>query len=147
MLPQSEPVSDAIRWKLKQARVGRLATLNTETGPRVVPVCFAYDDEVIYTAVDQKPKRVAPAKLARVRNITSNAQVALVIDEYLEDWTQLWWIMVCGTAELISADSAEQARAIHLLKEKYPQYAAGMLSDNALVIRISPQRITCWGKT
>ena len=36
-------------------------------------------------AVDHKPKRVAPEKLARVKNIQRSPQVALLIDHYEED--------------------------------------------------------------
>ena len=50
-----------------------------------MPVCFAYDGEVFYTAVDHKPKQVAPEKLARVKNIQRSPQVALLIDHYEED--------------------------------------------------------------
>ena len=31
------------------------------------------------------------------------------------------------------------------LRAKYPQYAAGMLGDEAPVIRIRPERIVSWG--
>ena len=40
----------------------------------------------------------------------------------------------------------ERADAIRRLREKYPQYAAGMLADDAPVIRITPDRITSWGR-
>ena len=76
-MPQRlQPISDAIQAKLGEARVARLATLGVEYSPHIVPVCFAYDGKVFYSAVDLKPKRVAPKKLARLQYIRARSQVA-----------------------------------------------------------------------
>ena len=142
-----QPISDAIRMKLEEARVARLAMLDAQRKPHIVPICFVYDGSVFYTAVDRKPKRVAPKKLARLRNIRATPQVALVIDQYDEDWTQLWWILVRGKAKLLAKSAHEErAEAIRQLRTKYPQYAAGMLPDDAPIIRITPERVASWGK-
>jgi PPOX class probable F420-dependent enzyme len=140
-------ISDAIQAKLKEARVARLATLNTTCGPHIVPVCFVYDGSVFYTAIDRKPKRVAPGRLARLRNIRAAPQVALLIDEYDEDWAQLWYILVRGKAKLLPQSAQqERAGAIRKLRAKYPQYAGGMLAHDAPIIRVTPERTTAWGK-
>lgn len=132
---------------LKEARVARLATLDARNRPHIVPVCFAYDGKLFYTAVDQKPKRVPRQRLARLQNIRAVPRVALLIDEYDEDWTQLWYILVRGKAKLIP-DSAQEERAwaIRKLRAKYPQYTPKMLDDDAPIIRIRPERTTAWGK-
>jgi coenzyme F420-0:L-glutamate ligase / coenzyme F420-1:gamma-L-glutamate ligase len=127
------------------ARVARLATLDANHRPHVVPVCFVYDAPVFYTAIDKKPKHLEPEKLARVRHISTTAQVALLIDEYYEDWTRLWFVLIRGTAELLpKRANSERARVIRQLRKKYPQYTAGLLSDDAPIIRIVPERITSW---
>ena len=137
----------AERKILNEARVARLATLDAKARPHIVPVCFVYDGKFFYTAIDHKPKRVAPARLARLRNIREAPRVALLIDEYDEDWTQLWYILIRGKAKLIPKSAhKEHARAIRKLRAKYPQYAQGMLADDAPVIRITPKRTTSWGK-
>jgi PPOX class probable F420-dependent enzyme len=142
-----QQISTAMQAKLRVARVARLATLDARGGPHIVPVCFVYERSVFYTAVDRKPKRVAPQKLARLRRIRVKPQVALVVDEYDDDWTRLWWILVRGGAKLVPKSAREERnRAIHALRAKYPQYAAGMLPDDAPIIRITPERITSWGK-
>ena len=147
MAGKSQHISDGIRAKLEKARIARLATLDAQGRPHIVPVCFVYGGSVFYTAVDRKPKSVAPEKLARLRHIAAAPQVALLIDEYCEDWAQLWFILVRGRAELIGTSAhQERARAIRRLKEKYQQYAAGMLADDAPIIRITPERISSWGK-
>src|SRR5207245_7027350 len=121
---KAQQLSDALRTKLEEARVGRLATLDAQRKPHIVPVCFVYHGSVFYTAVDRKPKRVAPGKLARLRNIQTMPQVALVIDQYDEDWTQLWYILVRGKARLVRKSAHEErAKAIHQLRAKYQQYA------------------------
>jgi PPOX class probable F420-dependent enzyme len=137
----------AVQKKLKDARVARLATLDDKNRPHLIPICFFYDGKLFYSAVDRKPKRVTPDRLARLRNIRSIPRVALLIDEYDEDWTRLWYILIRGKARLIpkSADE-ERTRAVRGLKAKYPQYAQGMLADDAPIIRITPERATFWGK-
>jgi PPOX class probable F420-dependent enzyme len=137
---------DAIQSKLAEARVARLATTDEQGHPHVIPVCFVYDGRDFYTALDAKPKRVRPQRLARVRHIQVQPSVALLVDEYGEDWQQLWYILVRGTAELLSgSEGKEQEKARRLLKAKYPQYRAGLLPDQALLIRIRPRRIISWG--
>ena len=140
-------ISDAVQAKLEQARVARLATLHAKRGPHIVPVCFTYDGKVFYTAIDQKPKRVAPERLARLQNIRAEPQVALLIDKYDEDWTQLWYILIRGKAKLLPMRGHEErAWALRKLRAKYPQYAGRMLPDDAPIIRITPERTTSWGK-
>jgi coenzyme F420-0:L-glutamate ligase/coenzyme F420-1:gamma-L-glutamate ligase len=138
-------ISPGIRAKLETSRVARLATLDADLRPHAVPICFACDGSVFYSAIDRKPKRVAPNRLARLKNIQETPQVALLVDEYDEDWTRLWYVLVRGEAELVSAP-AELNRAIRCLRAKYQQYDVKMLADDAPVLRITPVRITAWGK-
>src|SRR5215831_14184072 len=137
-------ISAAIRAKLDAARVARLATLDDQERPHLVPICFALDENVFYSAIDRKPKRVAPSGLARVRNIKKTPHVALLVDHYEEDWTLLWYVLVRGEAELVSIP-AERKRALLSLRAKYPQYRGEMLPDDAPLFRITPERITAWG--
>lgn len=138
-------ISPEIHARLDAARVARLATLETDKTPHVIPICFVWNGSVFYSAIDRKPKRVAATKLMRLKNIRESPQVALLVDEYAEDWTRLWYVLVRGEAEVVS-EPAEQERAIHLLRAKYQQYDVNMLVDDAPVLRIIPERITTWGK-
>lgn len=139
-------ISAAVRTKLREARVARLATVDAESRPHIVPVCFVYHDRVFYTAIDMKPKRVAPERLARMKHIQAASQVALLIDHYHDDWSQLWYVLARGKAMLVpNSATRERAAAIRRLRAKYPQYAAGMLADDAPLIRIAPERIAFWG--
>lgn len=138
-------ISAKIRTRLETARVARLATVDATQKPHLIPICFAYEGDVFYSAIDRKPKRVTPNRLARLKNIEQSPEVSLLVDEYDEDWTRLWYVLVRGRAEMVS-EVAQRKQALALLRAKYPQYAAGMLADDAPVIRITPRRITAWGK-
>ncbi len=147
MSRKRQEISGAVQKILRKARVARLATLDDKNRPHIVPICFAYDGKVFYTAIDRKPKLVTPERLVRLQNIRAVPRVALLIDEYDEDWTELWYILIRGKARLIPKSAhKEHAGAIRKLRAKYPQYARGMLADDAPVIRITAQRITSWGK-
>ena len=132
-------------------RVARLATANERGKPLVVPVCFACGTDAIYSVLDEKPKRVTATRLRRVRNILANPQVCLLVDHYEEDWGRLAYILIEGTAKIITekterteaTESAEHAEALRLLREKYPQYRA-MRLEGRPVIKISPQRFITW---
>ena len=136
-------ISPAVRKRLKEARVARLATTNLKGQPHVVPICYVFDGALFYTAIDRKPKRVRAERLTRVRNITTTGQAALLIDEYSEDWSRLWYVLVRGRARVVTA-SSQSARAIRLLRRKYRQYAESMLEDDAVVIRIVAQQVREW---
>ena len=144
---ENEPMTDSSQeGRLKTARVARLATRDAEGRPHLVPVCYAYNGRSFYTAVDGKPKRASARPLKRVRNIEACPEVALLVDEYHEDWTQLWYILVRGKAKLISS-GREHSEALRLLREKYLHYASSqLLHDEAPVIQIIPVKITSWGR-
>jgi PPOX class probable F420-dependent enzyme len=81
-----------------------------------VPICFVVEGDMLYTAVDEKPKRTR--RLQRLRNIEANPRVEVLIDHYDEDWSRLWWVRLRGTARITN-----DRKAIDLLAAKYPQYA------------------------
>ena len=141
-----QPISAPIQRFILAHVVARLATSGRDGQPHVIPFCYAFDGEHFYFVVDEKPKRHTGKPLKRVRNILENPQVALVIDDYVDDWTQLAYVLVNGTAAVVE-DENEYARVLELLRERYPQYRLMDLtfSRNPLV-RITPTKIHAWGK-
>ena len=111
-------------------RVARLATVGADGRPHVVPVCFALDGDVLYTAVDEKPK--STRRLRRLANIEANPQVELVVDHWDEDWSRLWWVRLAGRAEIVERDE----RALELLQAKYPQYREAPPAGPFVVVTI-----------
>ena len=127
---------------LRTARVGHLATAGASGQPHVVPVCFALDGERLYWAVDAKPKRTR--ELRRVRNLVENPHVSLVVDVWDEDWRRLAWVMVEGTATVIT-DGADRTRGLDALLAKYPQYRVMDLRATAgAVVAVTPSRVLAW---
>ena len=124
--------------------MARLATADAAGVPHAIPICYAFDGEHIYSALDLKPKRVAGRRLKRVRNILANPRVAVVIDRYSEDWSELAYVLVQGTAELVEEDE-EQERAESLLRDKYSQYSV-MLEDGCTILRVTPDSVVSWGR-
>tara|TARA_B100001179_G_scaffold72645_1_gene50850 strand:+ start:4677 stop:5111 length:435 start_codon:yes stop_codon:yes gene_type:complete len=127
---------------LRSARTGHLATADAKGRPQVVPVCFVFDGQAIYSVLDAKPKTTPLRQLRRVKNILANPRVSLVVDHYEENWDKLQYILVSGDAELLESDE-KWAVAIAMLREKYPQYQA-MDLDQSPVIKITPVRYSPW---
>ncbi len=128
---------------IRSHRVARMATADRAGKPHVVPICYVYEEGFLYSVIDEKPKKVAPNRLKRVSNIEGNPQVALVIDDYYEDWSKLGFVLLQGVAEILW-DGEEHRKAIALLQEKYPQYRTMVLADKP-VIKITPSKVQSWG--
>jgi PPOX class probable F420-dependent enzyme len=129
--------------RLGSARVGRLATLTPEGKPHVVPFVFVVVEHAsatrLYWMVDEKPKR--SKELQRLRNIEHQPAVELVVDDYDEDWTRLWWVRARGTARVV-VEAPERDAALVLLRAKYPQYES--IDDPGLVVAIEVDAISGW---
>jgi PPOX class probable F420-dependent enzyme len=129
------------RRRFAEARHAYLATSDPAAGqPHLVPVTFAVRGDVVVIAVDHKPK--SGARLKRLRNIEANEQVSLLVDEYHEDWTRLWWARADGVAQLRTDEIAEPVR---WLSEKYPPYREQ--PPPGPVIHIEVHRWSGWAYT
>lgn len=136
---------DAERGYLERASLGRLATADAEANPHVIPVCFALDGERVVSAIDEKPQRVAPTDLRRVRDVESNPQVALVVDHYSEEWADLGWVQIRGTATVLDPGADGHAAGVTRLERKYPQYDSQDLGSRPL-LSIEPGSVRSWGR-
>jgi PPOX class probable F420-dependent enzyme len=148
------PLTAAQVALLREARRAVLATVAPNGSPRLVPITFAFDEYVdalvLYSALDEKPKSVAdPRELARVRDILERPRVSVLVDRWSEDWSTLGWLRLHGSARLLNPDdqdAAEHARAVGLLRARYPQYADHALGRRPM-IRIEIERATGWAAT
>ena len=137
--------SAEVRKILREARIARLATVDLRRRPYAVPICFVYRNGMLYSPIDRKPKSRAPEQLARVRNIRAVSRVAVLIDHYEENWGKLWFLLIHGTAKVLDeSERAEHDAAFRALSLKYRQYAGGMLTKDAPVIQIAPERFKLW---
>jgi PPOX class probable F420-dependent enzyme len=130
---------------IENARIARLATSDSESKLHLVPVVFVFNGNCFIIPIDEKRKTVKPEKLKRVRNINENPNVALLIDEYSEDWTKLAFVMVQGRASVankLQEPSIQLQEAYKKLRAKYPQYQRIGLGDLCIIIK--PEKVASW---
>jgi PPOX class probable F420-dependent enzyme len=123
--------------RVRGARVARLATVDEDERPHLVPICFALEADVLYSAVDEKPKR--SRRLQRLANIRAHPEVTVLVDHYEEDWSRLWWVRLRGKARVLEA-GPDHDRALALLAEKYDQYRAEPPRGPVIAVRVREWR-------
>lgn len=128
---------------IRFARVAHLATADGSGQPHVIPICFVFDGKNFYSPIDEKPKRVSPVKLKRLRNIAENSNVALVIDRYDEDWRTLAYILIFGKARILRRGKTHQ-QVVQSLRRKYRQYRTMAIQERPM-IAITPKQFVVWG--
>jgi len=130
-------MDDELRRRVAAARVARLATAEEEGPAHLVPICFALADDVVYSAVDDKPKR--SRDLRRLRNVRARPWATILVDHYEEDWSRLWWVRISGAARVLDAGD-EEAQAIALLIAKYLQYRREPPTGPVIAVEITRWR-------
>jgi PPOX class probable F420-dependent enzyme len=129
---------------VSRARTATLGTIAEDGRPRLVPICFVLDGDVLYSPIDEKPKEASdPRHLARIRDIERRADVTVLVDRWDESWDHLAWLRIDARASL-AEDPVERAGAIAALRAKYAQYADHDLESRPL-IRIEIARVRSWG--
>jgi len=123
---------------LDEARVARLAYLDGDDRPRVLPVTFATAGGAIWTAIDEKPKsRLEPA---RVEYLRRRPEASLLVDEYSDDWTRLAWVQLLGRIDVLPSGSAPEAMSA--LAARYEQYAER--TPPGPLLRLTVERALHW---
>jgi PPOX class probable F420-dependent enzyme len=123
---------------VETARVARLAYLDGDGHPRVLPVTFAVTGDAIWSAIDEKPKRAAEP--ARVEYLRRRPEAALLVDEYDDDWSRLLWVQLMGRVDVLPASSAPEAMAA--LAAKYADYARR--PPPGPLLRLTVERALSW---
>jgi PPOX class probable F420-dependent enzyme len=123
------------RRRFATSPVLRLATADADGRPHVVPCTFVVDDAGrVAIGIDNKPKS-SSSGLRRLRNITANPRVSMIVDHYADDWTQLWWARCDGIAAIEESGPAH-VTYWDLLRGKYPQYAGQLLTGQVIVVLV-----------
>jgi PPOX class probable F420-dependent enzyme len=127
------------RQRFAASPVARLVTVRPDGAPHVVPVTFALAGDLVYTAVDRKPKR--HRQLARLANLRHEPRCALLVDHYEADWRALWWVRADGEAMIIDAPEASHP-GLAALAGRYLAYR-DELPDGPLIC-VSVTRWSGW---
>lgn len=133
-------MDDWVTAALSSARVARLGTTAADGTVRLVPICFAVVDDWIVSAVDHKPKRTG--QLRRLDDIAASGTATVLVDEYHEDWTQLWWVRVHGRAVVDEPGAPGEAAALDALVAKYEQYRRD--PPTGAVYRVALDEVRWW---
>jgi PPOX class probable F420-dependent enzyme len=131
--------SDEAKRHLAGSTVARLATVSGEGKPHIVPMVFALEGDIVYFAIDAKPKK--STNLKRLKNIAANPSVSVLADHYEDDWSNLWWVRADGTARVVT-DDAEARHATDLLVNRYAPYRSNRPAGPVVAIQID--RLTGW---
>jgi PPOX class probable F420-dependent enzyme len=123
---------------LLRSRVARLGLLDDEDRPRVLPVTYAIVGGVLYSAIDQKPKR--SPEPARLRFLARRPEVALTVDRYDDDWSELAWVQLLGRVEIVPV--AAEPEAMEALATKYEAYRAE--APPGPLLKLTAERTLCW---
>jgi PPOX class probable F420-dependent enzyme len=123
---------------LEFERVGRLAFVDEEDRPRVLPVTYAVAGGAVWSAIDDKPKRAGEP--ARVRYLRRRPQAALCVDRYDDDWSRLAWVQLLGRVEVLPIDEGEDGLAE--LAARYAPYRERR--PPGPLLRLAVERALCW---
>lgn len=108
-----------LRGRVAAEPVARLATLDDDGRPHLVPIVFVLLGGTLYSSVDAKPKR--SRVLRRIENARERPDVTVLVDHYEDDWARLWWVRLRGRARVLDGGD-EAIRALAALTAKYEQY-------------------------
>jgi nitroimidazol reductase NimA-like FMN-containing flavoprotein (pyridoxamine 5'-phosphate oxidase superfamily) len=133
---RTELSEDEARF-VRYERVARLATVDEDGAPRVVPICPVLDDGTLLFASEPT---------AKLRHLRRDPRCSVVFDSYVEEWNLNHQVQVRGSARVIG-DGREWDRGKRLLDEKYPQYEPlfPIGSGTTLIVAVRIERVTSEG--
>jgi PPOX class probable F420-dependent enzyme len=120
--------------------VGHLGVLDGDARPRVLPVTFAVLGGEVWSAVDEKPKRVPGDELARVRWLRARPSSTLTVDRYSDDWSSLAWVQVVGATAIVEVGGHDEV--LEVLSARYPPYRER--PPRGPLLRLVPERCVWW---
>ena len=127
------------RRRFASSPVARLSTVGADGAPHVVPVVFAVVGDLVYTAVDSKPKR--SSRLKRLANLRHEPRCALLVDHYEDDWSRLWWVRADGVGTVLDAP-AENHPGLLALTQRHWQYQR--TAPSGPLVEITIRRWSGW---
>ena len=113
-MPKAKSLPENIKSYIEVAPVCRIATVRPDGSPHIIPVCPVFDgDATVY--VDIAPKSATASALRH------EPQIAVLFDEYFDDWSKLRKVILHCTATEVRG--AERDAAWDRIRAKFPQHA------------------------
>ncbi len=138
-----------IEQRLASWPIARLATVNVEGQTHQVPIVFVWQAGKIWSPVDGKLKR--GTQLTRVKNAMANPEGSILLDEYSDNWSQLWWLRIDVIIKVVYLEEAqdpfksEANNAVTILQNKYPQYQhTAVLTEPPTLLHMTPTHLNSW---
>jgi nitroimidazol reductase NimA-like FMN-containing flavoprotein (pyridoxamine 5'-phosphate oxidase superfamily) len=127
-------VAQLVGWQ----SVCRVATVDSRRRPHMVPVCHVLADGKLFFASGKDARKV--------RNLRAVPSIAVTVDLYADDWSQLKGVMIQGNAAII--EKGPRFRKLReLLYAKYPQYPekAALEERDSVIVEVTPTNVFSWG--
>jgi len=118
---------------VQQNELCRLATVDEEGWPHVVPVCYIYVNDAFYIVTDLGTKKL--------KNLSRNPKVALLVDRYRPNRA----VLVFGEAEILTSGE-EFLRISELFFKRFSWARNDPWGENeAAIIKVKPLHKISWG--
>ena len=132
-----QPLPEAVKQFVGAARVCRIATVRPDSTPHVIPVCPVFDGEAtVYVDIG--------SRYTTAEGVRASPNIAVLIDEYSDDWSELKAVLLRCRAEPVEAE--EKERAWEMIRAKFPAYKGiGWEPRLTLALRVYDWRQ--WGIT
>jgi general stress protein 26 len=123
---------------LKSQKILRLATLDKNGTPHLVPVWYRYSAKKFYIGTNTKTQKA--------KNVLKNSTVGFCIDDGI--WHPIYGVMGVGKAKVILEKSKVRRIATSVLlryfKSMNEKSAKELLEQTDCIIEITPKKITSW---
>ena len=124
---------------LKSQKILRLATIDKNKTPHIVPVWYLYSGKKIYIGTNTKTQKA--------KNVKTNKRVAFCVDVGINA-PNIYGVMGQGNANLILEKNKVKTIAKKILLRYFKtlenKSAKELLDDTDCVIQITPEDISVW---
>ena len=124
---------------LKEQKVLRLATIDKNKTPHIVPVWYRYSGGKVYIGTNTKTQKA--------KNIKKNNKVSCCVDVGINA-PNIYGVMIQGNASLILENKKVKSIAkkilIRYFKSLENKSAKELLDDTDCIIEIIPEKFTVW---
>ena len=124
---------------LKNQKILRLATLDKNGNPHVVPVWYLFDSKKLYIGTNSKTEKA--------KNVKDNSKVSFCVDVGINS-PDIFGVMGQGDAKLIigknEVSRIEKTVLLRYFKTLNNKSAQELLEETDCIIEIVPKRYSVW---